>query len=300
MRNIFRGIRVLFPGIALLGIVSEFLLTGCSFSGNGKRLYPCRAGSIRVHRLHELSGMAVSNVFPGVLWGINDSGNSPELFAMDGRGNPVNPFSIKPARGRNRDWEDLASDGKGHLFIADTGNNRNCRRDLGLIIVDEKGIDRESQIAPSRYIPLDFPGQKEFPPPRKERNYDCEALCYIRGTLCFFTKNRGNKMTDLYTLEEENAFSGPLIYRESFPVSGLVTGADFHPSGYLALLTYRELWIFDVSNEITLKNPVNRFSLDTLQAKQCESVLFTQEGLLISNEQRDLFLFTYEQLGLSF
>jgi hypothetical protein len=107
-------------------------------------------------------------------------------------------------------------------------------------------------------------------------------------------------MTDLYILEEADAFSGPPAYKESFPVEGLVTGADVHPAGFLALLTYREILIFDVSGKITLQNPVKRFSLDTLQAKQCESILFTPEGIVISNEQRDLYLFTYAQLGLSF
>ena len=300
MRNIFRRNRCLLSVPVWAGAITLFFPAGCSFHAAQKRLYPDRAETVRVFRLSELSGMAVSGVFPGLLWGINDSGNTPELFAMDSRGNPVYPFVIRADSAANRDWEDMASDGKGRLFIADTGNNRNRRRDLGILVVDENEIDTESKTVPSKFIALEFPGQQEFPPPRKERNYDCEALCYFRGTLCLFTKNRGNKMTDLYILEEADAFSGPPAYKESFPVEGLVTGADVHPAGFLALLTYREILIFDVSGKITLQNPVKRFSLDTLQAKQCESILFTPEGIVISNEQRDLYLFTYAQLGLSF
>ena len=301
MRNTFLQSRRLLSRPGLPGILFALLFTaGCSFSAAENRLYPDLTRTVRVARLSELSGMAASRVFSGLLWGINDSGNTPELFAMDSKGNPVPPFAVTLESAKNRDWEDMATDGKGRIFIADTGNNRNRRRDMGILVIDEKEIDQETKSVPSRFIPLAFPGQHEFPPPRKERNYDCEALCYIRGTLCLFTKNRGNKMTDLYILEEEKSFSGPPAYKESFPVEGLVTGADVHPAGILALLTYREIWLFDVSETITLQKPLKRLSLDTLQSKQCESILFTREGLLVSNEQRDLYLFSYARLGLSF
>ncbi|MBN2727583.1 hypothetical protein JXR74_09515 [Candidatus Mcinerneyibacteriota bacterium] len=299
MKSIFTWIRLFVQKGPLFGIMAVLFLTGCSFPGTGRRLYPDCFDTIRVSRLTELSGMALSACFPGVIWGINDSGHLPELFAMDREGNPAKPFSIKLSGRKNRDWEDMASDGKGRLFIADTGNNLNRRRDLGILIIDEHELDAGTRTVSSHIIPLEYPGQREFPPPLKKRNFDCEALCYIRGTLCLFTKNRGNKETDLYTLDEENEFSGPLAYRESFPVEGLVTGADFHPAGFLALLTYSEILIFDVSEKITLQKPVKRFFLDTLQVKQCESILFIRKGLLVSNEQGDLYFFSFEQLGLS-
>ena len=35
---------------------------------------------------------------------------------------------------KNVDWEDLTQDDKGYIYIADTGNNNNKRRELDIYI----------------------------------------------------------------------------------------------------------------------------------------------------------------------
>ena len=57
-------------------------------------------------------------------WMINDSGNTNELFEVTSKGKIKRVVEVMNAR--NKDWEDLASNGSDQLFIGDFGNNNNC------------------------------------------------------------------------------------------------------------------------------------------------------------------------------
>ena len=57
--------------------------------------------------LAESSGLAVSRTQPGVYWSHNDSGDGPNLYAIDASGRLLATFQIGGAEAR--DWEDMAS-----------------------------------------------------------------------------------------------------------------------------------------------------------------------------------------------
>ena len=57
--------------------------------------------------LRESSGLAVSRRQPGVLWSHNDSGDGPNLYAIDLSGRLL--ATIPVANAAARDWEDIAS-----------------------------------------------------------------------------------------------------------------------------------------------------------------------------------------------
>jgi hypothetical protein len=71
-------------------------------------------------RLRELSGLVASHKHPGVFWAHNDSGNPAALFALDRAGRTLACFSVAAP---NIDWEDIAIDDAGHLYLGDIGNN---------------------------------------------------------------------------------------------------------------------------------------------------------------------------------
>jgi hypothetical protein len=80
---------------------------------------------IRNPGLGESSGLAASRRTPGLLWTLNDSGNPPELFAIDSAGHDRAVLRVEGAR--NRDWEALALARCGPtdcLYIAEVGDNR--------------------------------------------------------------------------------------------------------------------------------------------------------------------------------
>ena len=68
----------------------------------------------------EASGIARSRRYPGIFWVHNDSGNPPALFAVTEQGRLVREYAVAAP---NVDWEDLALDDQGRLYLADIGNN---------------------------------------------------------------------------------------------------------------------------------------------------------------------------------
>ncbi len=75
--------------------------------------------------LDELSGLAVSRRYQGVLYAHNDSGDTARIFAFGTNGAPQGEFKIQNATAF--DWEDIGSgpceDGSPCLFIGDIGDN---------------------------------------------------------------------------------------------------------------------------------------------------------------------------------
>lgn len=77
-------------------------------------------GTLRHPSIREASGIVASRRYPGVFWVHNDSGNPPALFAVKGDGSLIRAYSVNAL---NLDWEDIAVDDQGHLYLGDIGNN---------------------------------------------------------------------------------------------------------------------------------------------------------------------------------
>lgn len=80
-------------------------------------------GRLRNRQLKELSGLAASRRHKGLLYAINDSGNSPTVYAIDETGKLLHQWEIAA---RNRDWEDMTMmtiNGESYIVIGETGDN---------------------------------------------------------------------------------------------------------------------------------------------------------------------------------
>lgn len=103
--------------------------------------------------LAELSGLAASRLHPGVLYGINDSGNDAVVFAIDGDGNTVGRLTLPKAD--NRDWEAIAPgiDDRGQpvLWIGDIGDNGSARPYVRLLRVAEPASLGDQRVAWQEY-----------------------------------------------------------------------------------------------------------------------------------------------------
>jgi hypothetical protein len=94
------------------------LTTGDRPAGTASPLLPM--GRLVHPPIREASGIVASRRHPGVFWVHNDSGNPPVLFAVRRDGTLMKEYAVKVP---NLDWEDLASDDEGHLYIGEIGNN---------------------------------------------------------------------------------------------------------------------------------------------------------------------------------
>lgn len=256
-------------------------------------------GRLSFPPIRESSGLVRSRTWPGVYWTHNDSGDQARIFSVRADGSIIKPQRIKDdeytgtlIRGAdNIDWEDIALDADGNLYIGDFGNNGNARRDLGVYVLKEPNPFERVVVGVLWRIPFEYPDQKQYPPLLKEKNYDAEALFAANGRLYILTKNRGNSRTNLYRFATFNPNQmNRLVRLGAFDTRAMVTAADTSADGSrLVVLTYKALWMFERASadaESWLDGKV--WWLPISNGRQCEGVCFANDAILITNEDRDL------------
>lgn len=148
--------------------------------------------------LNEVSGLVHLN--DSTVWAIEDGGNKDEIYKVDFKGDILKTFKVKNAK--NKDWEDVTKDSQGNVYIADTGNNDNDRKDLVIYKIPNPEIEKGDKIDAVK-IEFKYPEQEDFPPKKAERFYDAEAIFHLKNKLYLVTRNRsepfdGNAL--IYTL----------------------------------------------------------------------------------------------------
>jgi len=196
----------------------------------------------------------------------------------------------------NIDWEDIATDSSGNLYLGDFGNFFNTRRDLAIHVLKEPSSSAASSGISGTSYRFEYPDQNEFPPAR--RIYDCEALFWAGGELFLLTKSLADTHTRLYCFEslETDTVNLPALVG-SFEIGPQVTAADATPDGQkLAVLTTRSVWVFERPRE-SRNYLAGKASMQRIQAGQCEAICWdSDETLIIANESRELFEFPVSNL----
>jgi len=193
----------------------------CLDYADGKRL-----GHIEDKRLREASGLAASELQPGVLWSHNDSGAGNWLYAMDESGEALARFEVDGADAV--DWEDVAlgpcgaADGlRDCLFVADTGNNLGDREDQAVYRVVEPDVNDDAALTePAERMEVVFPEQD-----------DVEALFVDQQGQLWFVGKRDKKAV-LYTVgtfEADTTVEATLVAERKD--LEFVTGADATADG---------------------------------------------------------------------
>jgi len=78
------------------------------------------AGRLDHPAIREASGIVRSRRFPDVFWVHNDSENAAALFAVRRDGSLIREYAVAMP---NVDWEGIAVDDHGHIYIGEIGNN---------------------------------------------------------------------------------------------------------------------------------------------------------------------------------
>lgn len=230
--------------------------------------------------INESSGIIAADS-NNTFWTNNDGGSKPTLYKITKKGEILD--SLYLANTRNTDWEDLATDIKGNVYIGDFGNNLNARKDLKIY----KLHPRQPQLL--EQITYRYEDQDAFPPPRETMNFDCEAFFEYAGDLYLFSKNRGNKEVKMYTLPGKPGNYTAHV-KDKIYLKSQVTAADINPEeNSFALLSYGKVFLFEVEN----KQP--DFSKPYLCIKvargQAEALTFINKtDFIITNEKGKMFL----------
>ncbi len=142
--------------------------------------------------LPEASGIVKSRRHPGIFWVHNDSGNPPALFAIRRDGSVVREFRLAVP---NVDWEDIADDDEGHLYLGDIGNNGGLLALRAVYRLDEPDPDRPAT-APVRVSASTF-----YVLARNNR-FDAEGLFYepATGLAVLVSKRSDRREAELFTV----------------------------------------------------------------------------------------------------
>jgi len=242
-------------------------------------------------QIAESSALVRSRQYDGVFWTLNDSGDRARIFAIDNRARSLGEYEVIGAT--NVDWESIAVDADGHLYLADLGNNLNARRDLVVYRVPEPDPRVPSKtVTVDRVIRVRYPEQQARPDPL-DMNYDAEALFWSGETLYVLTKHRSDPGTVLYRFPSLDSDQEVDLIRISEFDTGdtMVTGADTTPDeSYLAVLTYRRIYLFEkpADSDDYLSRPLKSIEFDENVTMQCEGITWEEKALYFTNEQMEL------------
>lgn len=237
--------------------------------------------------MDEISGIETVSNSP-LLWMVNDHGNSSYLYGYNVQTKTMER-TISLVDLKNKDWEDLASDEEGNLYIGDFGNNANKRKKLAI----HKVIGLTDSLTYTTKTTFYYEDQMEFPPNPSNFNYDVESFLVYKDHFYLFTRNRSKDFdgtTKLYRIPAmEGHFAAKYIgsYKTcSDKKDCQITSATIHhPSGIIALLSYNKVWILsNYQGDSFFEGTIKKIKLK--HRSQKESIAFKNEKTLYIADER--------------
>jgi hypothetical protein len=239
-------------------------------------------GKVSKASIHETSGIVKSRKHPGVFWIQSDSGNPPTIHAIDASGKVVRSFRVAIL---NVDWEDIATDAAGHLYLAETGNNGHLLPLRAIYQLDEP----DPALPPNGDLPVRIASFYRFAS-RNER-FDAESL-FIAGKIAFLIEKRlDGRVPGIFAipLDPPAPLMNPAIPRRIGDLPDFhepATGADLSPDGRrLAVVSNRETKIYDrtADGRLTLRATVR------YKKRDIESIAWDGFDLILATEAGELF-----------
>jgi len=243
-------------------------------------------GRISHPRITESSGVAASRQFPGVFWTHNDGGGGRKqvLYAIARDGQALGEFLVDGVL--LSDWEDIAIDDEKHLFIADTGNNESRRTELAVYQIDEPDPKTAVRsLRPRKTWRLRFPGEP----------FDCESLFVWQGSGYVVSKVIKDARARIYRFplaDHKQPVTLELV--ATTKIESPVTGADISPDGkLLGLIAKSGAFVYTINGDVA-KAGKGRPHQTKFRHEHIEACAFVPEGLLVTAESREIYLFTDE------
>jgi hypothetical protein len=256
------------------------------------------SGTISNRDIGEASGMAVSRIHEDIIWVINDSRNSPSVYALNPKGEVLCTLNIQGVS--NNDWEDLASfeyEGKPYILIADVGDNAARRKACFLHFVEEPDIWKTSDLSslsPSWSVTYTY----------EDGPRDCESVAVDIMHKKVFLLSKRDRPLFLYELpltKQKNTVAKKCAEIKPLPkstqgikdyieYSNQPTAMDISADGLSAvILTYGSAFYFrnEKSEDwaTVLSGSWKEITLPPL--RQAESVCFDRDGssMFVTSEQ---------------
>ena len=239
--------------------------------------------------LDESSGLSVDT--EQQVYAVNDHNGENAVYVMNQKGELLHTVVLSNAK--NKDWEDLAKDEEGNLYVADTGNNDNDRTNLRIYKVMANQLNTDDSIIVEK-IKFTFADQTEFPPVETNLHFDTEAVIAHAGYLWLFTRDRSKPFSGKTRLYKLPLTPGEYVAEyvtdfatDSDKSQGAIRGAAINQTGTkLALVSKEMLWIFnDFSGTDFFNGKVEKYTLST--HTQVESIAFKDDCTLLFSDEKN-------------
>lgn len=205
--------------------------------------------------LNEASGIEQLN--DSVYISINDGGNKAFIYLISHTGKLLKKINVKGTK--NKDWEDLTRD-ENHLYIGEFGNNKNKRKNLEILKIKIADLELKDTVIPEKIF-FSYANQVNYPPEKKDFDFDAEAMFCRGDSLVILTKTNSdpwNGMTSFYAVSKTPGVYSLKKERELYIgengwLIDAVTAADYcHEKLYI--MTYNRILIFKYAkNTLVLK-----------------------------------------------
>lgn len=266
----------------LLVIITCFLISSCEDYADLKKIQHLS------ETMSEVSGLAM---IPDsdLIWMINDSGNKNIVYGYRAEGDIEREIEITNAK--NVDWEDLASDEQGNLYIPDFGNNGLDSRDTFIVYKIPSPNTLKSDKVTAEIIEFSFLNKDEVK--SDGMKFNAEALVYIDSFLYIFTKNRNDRdggRTTVYRLPSIPGKYNAREIEELRTCSGrndcYITAAALSPNKKrLALQSHDKVFILEnfVAPNFSRGKLIE---IDLVHSSQKEGVTFKNDSTLYITDER--------------
>lgn len=230
-------------------------------------------------RVSEASGIVASRRFPGVYWTHND-GDDNRLFAIRRDGSVIGFAKLDV---NVHDWEDIAIDDDGYLYVSDTGNNSGNRKHLMICRVREPDPNKLAG-RKMRTLKVDESWKVHFP----GEPFNCESLFVWRGEFYLISKLAAGTQAEVYRFDPKGK-TPEMRKVATLPIDQPVTAADISADGNeLAVLAHGALWIFQIGGDVTRSTEVKPTRISVPPGK-VEGCCFADGEILIVAESGEIF-----------
>jgi hypothetical protein len=233
--------------------------------------------------IREASGIVASRRHPGVFWVHNDSGNPPALFAVERDGTLIREYAVNIP---NIDWEDIATDDDGNLYLGEIGNNG------GRLPV--RAIYRLAEPDPSRpaegKLAVSLATFYRFPPGGR---FDAEGLFIDRGRAVVVAKTFDGRPAGMFalSLDRPAPLLRPVLPERLGSLPGFVepaTGASLAADGRsLAVCSYDVARVY--GRDRRESDRWELLSTVRYEADGIEAIAWDGDDLVLAGEGRGLF-----------